>query len=401
MANVLLAWELGSGFGHVNRLLPIARELAGAGHRPIFVVKDLVEPAKLLSRESFPVLQAPLWHRSSANESVPFRATSYADILANLGFSNASHLLPLVEAWQRLIELTEAELIVAEHCPTVFVAASGVTPVVHVGTGFSVPPCELATFPLLQDGDDDELRKSQQQEQQVLEVVREVQRQRGRPEPETLPSLFAHSKQFVLTWPELDPYREVRRRPASGPMLRFGPRGMVPETPRFFAYLSAEYPGIDQILASIVAAGLAGEVFLRRVTPAMRRQLKASGVTVHENPQVLADVLARVTVILHHGGIGVAGLAMSRGCPQLILPLHLEHTMTGDALERFGIGRSLHGTIRISQIVQAAMELSEEAFTSAAAEFAQRLSARNPQSPLQQIIKVCEEAMRVEGEAKQ
>ena len=49
LATVLVAWELGGGMGHVARLLPVARELAAQGHRAIFVVKNLVEPAPLLA----------------------------------------------------------------------------------------------------------------------------------------------------------------------------------------------------------------------------------------------------------------------------------------------------------------------------------------------------------------
>lgn len=36
---VLLAWELGGGMGHIQRLLPIAVELAAREHRVVFALR--------------------------------------------------------------------------------------------------------------------------------------------------------------------------------------------------------------------------------------------------------------------------------------------------------------------------------------------------------------------------
>ena len=51
LGTVLIAWELGGGMGHVARLMPVARELAAQRHRPILVLKNLVEPAPLFVDE--------------------------------------------------------------------------------------------------------------------------------------------------------------------------------------------------------------------------------------------------------------------------------------------------------------------------------------------------------------
>ena len=74
--------------GHVARLLPVARELAARGHRPILVVKNLVEPAPLLADVPFPILQAPFWHPRQWFATGPFVASNYADILAVRGFAD-------------------------------------------------------------------------------------------------------------------------------------------------------------------------------------------------------------------------------------------------------------------------------------------------------------------------
>jgi len=50
-----------------------------------------------------------------------------------------------------------------------------------------------------------------------------------------------------------------------------------------------------------------------------------------------------VSAVLHHGGAGVTQAALAVGRPQVILPQYLEQELTGQALERLGVGRRLTG----------------------------------------------------------
>ena len=144
-----MGWELGAGLGHVQPLLSVAKALAGRGHQPVFAVKNLLEAAPLLGAEPFTVLQAPQWPPRPQGAK-PFRASSYADILAIRGFADADELFPLVRAWQALIDLVRPDLIVCDHSPTLCLAAYRSVPVVMIGTGFTVPPAEHSEFPPLQ-----------------------------------------------------------------------------------------------------------------------------------------------------------------------------------------------------------------------------------------------------------
>ncbi len=78
-----------------------------------------------------------------------FLASSYADILAIKGYADADRLGLLVNAWQTLIDLTRAELVIADDAPTLCLAAYGVVPTVVIGIGFAVPPTEGSDFPNL------------------------------------------------------------------------------------------------------------------------------------------------------------------------------------------------------------------------------------------------------------
>src|SRR4051794_2356701 len=115
MARVLLGWELGGGLGHVGGLLPIAQGLAAQGHEPLLAVKDLPGALPVLQGRGFALLQAPL-----GPQKVPaqFTASSFADILAIRGFADGAELENQVGAWQTLLDLSGAKLVVSNFSPT-------------------------------------------------------------------------------------------------------------------------------------------------------------------------------------------------------------------------------------------------------------------------------------------
>ena len=75
------------------------------------------------------------------------------------------------------------------------------------------PPADMPAFPPLLNN----VQPLVPQER-ILDVVQAVQRQRGRPAPETLPGLLVTAGRFIRTLPELDPYNPMRREPLVGPI---------------------------------------------------------------------------------------------------------------------------------------------------------------------------------------
>ena len=159
-------------------------------------------PARCSGDVPFPILQAPVWW-----EPVPqsFRASNYADILAIKGFADADGLALLVGAWQGLIERSAHQVVIADFAPSLCLAAYGVVPTVVIGIGFAVPPAHGDEFPRIGPR-----FGTIKPPDQILEIVREVQRRRGRPAPATLPALLAGSARFVHTIDEIDAYKGMR-----------------------------------------------------------------------------------------------------------------------------------------------------------------------------------------------
>jgi hypothetical protein len=383
-----MGWEIGGGMGHSARLMSIARGLAERGHHPILAVKNLVEPAAVLRGGPFAVVQAPYWHPRLWTGPGPFLAASYADILAVHGYADADDLSATVEAWQSLIDLARPELVVCDFSPTLCLAAYGSLPVVQASNGFGMPPVDQATFPpLTAEG------QPVVPQEQLAGVVREVQQRRGRKAPERLTSFLATAGRFITTWPELDPYRSTRREPLLGPLQQTPLRPKRPQNWRFFAYLASDYPAVAQILTTLAAARMEGEVYLRGPVTGWASRLRASGLVVHDRPPPLGEVLGRVSLIVHHASLGAAEAALAAGCPQLLFPRHLEHKLTADALQALGVGKRLSGTIGLAEIVESAQRLCDGEYAERARLVAEGLPRRGAADPLRQIIDRCLEAM--------
>jgi len=262
--------------------------------------------------------------------------------------------MPLVEAWQELLDLLAPDLTVADHAPTLCLAAYRAVPTVLMGTGFCLPPATLGRFPPLVPGQAPVVPESQ-----LLEVLREVQRRRGRPAPDTLPGLFAAADRFVTALPEIDPY-PGREEPYVGPLEPLAEPSSPPAEPSYFAYLSADYGRLEEVLAVLAGTGCRGSAYLRGAAPALRDRVRGLGVEVLDRPRPLAEVVSAAAVVVHHGGAATTQFALSAGRPQLCLPQHLEQALTARCLHQLGVGHYLWQQYPAGNAAEALRQLAHE-----------------------------------------
>lgn len=382
---VLVGWELGKGFGHVEPLLRVAKELAAKGHRVVFAVKELANSWALLRGESFPVLQAPLWSRPPDVGPGPFVAATYADILAVHGYTDVEDLMPMVQGWQGLLDLVQPSMVLCDHSPTLCLAAFGTLPVVLLGNGFTMPPSELATLPVL-------VPKAVPitPQEQLLAVVQEVQRRRRRPVPERLPQAVAGTARFVTAFPELDPYQASRREPCIGPLhARVEPMPLPPQ-PRFFAYLNAEMANLEVVLDNLAQAKIPGGAYLRGASANLRRRLRRPGLDILDEPMPITRVLPQVSAVVHHAGGGLAQYSLAAGRPQLLFPQHLEQMLSAQQLHRLGVAHYLVAEYPAQDIPTGLHQLvTEKSFTERAQTIARGIQSRGPWDPLPKIVERC------------
>lgn len=386
---VLLACELGGGMGHIDPLLRLARGLAEMGCRPVLATRNLALVWPKVCQTPFPLMQAPVYYWQ------PFLAKGlnlgygYADTLARTGFQSEDTLLPMVKAWDHLLDLIRPVLVIADYSPVLCLAVYRTLPALNVGFGFILPPTDGPTFPPLLPG-----KPPLMPDDRLLEVVQAVQRQRGRPIPPTLTAAFADAESFLTVLPELDHYHRVRRHGHLGPMTELLPPQPWPEAPCYFAYLKATNPATEIILGALAQSGFPGQAYVLGAESALRTRLSRPGLEVLAAPLPLHEVLPRVRVVVHHGGINLAQQALAAGRPQLIFPEHLESALTAAQLHRLGVAHYMKDQYPPQPIQIGLRELITEArFADRARQLAEDIHTRGPWDPLPKILARCRELL--------
>ncbi len=341
MKTILLGWELGANLGHARPLAELGRRLVCDGHRVVIAARDLYAARIAFASDNIPLLQAPVWpphrHFGSATGDA-----SYIDVLAQIGFGDASKLAATVEAWLELLALVKPDAVVADHSPALLVAARiAAIPVVMVGTGFTMPPVDGDRLPPLRAD-----RAAMIPEEKILEPVRALCIRHAVAPPASLIALFRTAGRVVFGCPELDPYTAFRREPVHLPPERLPGFAEPPIAPRLFAYLGPEIAGLDRLIQVLVDLNVPLETYLRGDLGALSRFLVLRGHHVHETPPVLADVLPGVSHVIAGAGAFTCHAALAAGRPLLALPQHDEAERNTLALDRLGLVRRLnvHGS---------------------------------------------------------
>lgn len=347
MALILLAQELGSGLGHVTKLLPIARALAQRGHRAVFALPEPRLLTPLLNDDRYTVIASPRWPASL--DTAPFNGRTYSDILARRGYLEQGRLRAMVGAWQGVVDALRPDLIVADHSPTLCLSVAGVVPVVHIGSGFTVPPVDQDTFPPFRSAVTDYA-----QQDTVLKSIQAVQRVFRRPVPERITDLFAGAQHFVCVAPELDPYTKRRTTPAMGTHHPSPVHTSLPDAPKVFVYLKQGEAQTREIIQFLLQGSVEGAAYIAGADQRTKMALAQTGFHVFERPPPLREVLPGVSAVIHHGGVGTAGEAMTAGRVQITAPRFAEQTCNSNAVKALGIGvdwQSISGPGRLSEVM--------------------------------------------------
>jgi hypothetical protein len=387
LARILVGYELGGGHGHVHRLMPLVRALEARGHEVTFFLRNIHENAALLARERRAILPVPDLVARIPGAPIPAPLATYLDIMCTAGFYRRQTLHAGMMAWNTLLDQAGPDLVVADHSPVLLLACFGRYPVVQVADGFTMPPAEDALFPVFRKG-----RSPMVAPDHVLRVMQAVQKHHGQPVPATVTEPFRTAGRLVCTLPELDPYAALRRDPVIGPVEGLQqPQPMPAGPPRFFAYLSLEHKKTRPLLQGLKASAMSGEIFIRGMTDAVAKTLQRPGLVVHREAQPMHKVIARTSLVIHHGGNGTCCAALSGGRPQILLPTHMEARLSADAVVAAGCGRLLGskeaGKEDLPPILEAVA--GDAAMALHAVTLSREIAARGPQNTVERIVATC------------
>jgi hypothetical protein len=335
MKTVLLAWELGGGFGHIASLRRYAAKLGRHGVRMVAAVRN-PKMGRVLAGLGVEVLQAPPWPEASftPQQYAGTSSVTLGDSLAGAGLADASAFNGVLAKWTEIFKNIDPDLVVADYAPAAALLARGRVPLMIVGNGYTVPPSTMTHFPLLHRTHEpvwDEMR--------LLTILNKTGSGYGIAPLEQLPQLFSADDYLVETFSLLDPYDLQRTIPVDGPALDKTPLPKRKNADEILVYLAPGYTIRRDLVRALLP--FANKIRIRAPDLSFihRSRLRLAGAQVHRERLDLAGALASAKLVVHLGGSGLASHAIAAGVPQLIFSTHIEQELNGQALERAGIGK--------------------------------------------------------------
>jgi hypothetical protein len=385
-ANIFYAWELGGNLGHVGQFVPLARRLKAAGGRIECALAFTGGVGRMLSPEGLSWVQAPVF-RGPIPPGVGEQPVSYADILLMLGWADAGELTGLVGAWRRLMELSQASLVIADHSPTALLAARtlGLPAMLH-GTGFYAPP-DISPLPAMRPWVGETEERLRASEDRAIETANLVVQEYGGPPLARLGQLFDVAEPGLGTLPELDPYpqRPGGRYWGLTPSFAAAPiEWPAGAGPRIFGYLRAAFRGTEEALAALATTRCRAYIICPDAPEAWRERFAGSHVTLARGAVDLDQAGREADAAILYAPHSTTAALLRHGLPMVLIPENLEQGLVAQRVEAMGAGFWVgrQGRFQAPAAALAAL-LSSGAVKAAAMAFARRYREMDSQAVLE------------------
>lgn len=336
MARILIAWEIGEGLGHAVPVSQIAKRLLQEGHRVDIALGDLSTVAAafgaLVEHPRLSVWQAPIWRLALLGAPEP---ASYAELLFQEGFLDPERIFPLVCGWHSLFEAIRPDLLLLEHAPTALLASKA-WPVrtASFGPGFFIPP-RTKPLPSFREWDRVPADRLLAAERRALETCNAILARLNAPPFQEFADLLRTDACWLLTWPELDHFAELRQRseveyfgalPApAAPCPPFWPKG---KGPRIFLYLKARYTALDEVVSGVIRSGCRVCAYVPGITEEQVHRYAHPAIHLCLERVDMERSCIEADAIVCNAGAGSVAAALESGKPLLLLPMNAEQVLT-------------------------------------------------------------------------
>jgi UDP:flavonoid glycosyltransferase YjiC (YdhE family) len=395
MSKVMLAWELGAGYGHVMRFSTLSRELLRRGHEPVLVLKDLAHAETLWAGQGLTVLQAPVWLGDVSGLPQP---ASFAETLLRLGFLHPMALTGLCRAWRSLIDLCKPDVLVCDYAPTALLATRGLgLPRIHIGESFGMPPRQQP-MPTYRPWRPESPLRVAQAEQHTLNGANAVLAHLGQAPLGCLADLLEVDDEIITSFAEFEQYpgRMGGRYAGALPNPAQGvtPAWPLVDGPRVFAYIKPGTRDFEPVLKALRGLDVAAVVHAPGVSTALQHRYLAANIRFSEQPLRMDDVCRDCDIAICHAGANTVQALVVAGKPLLLLPTHAEQMMTARAVQNLGAGLVVDCERPAPDLRKLIKRLSDEpAFAAAARAVAARHAGDDPVARLAAIARRIEAAI--------
>ena len=322
MRRALLAWESGSGRGHIVALKKVAEAISDRFECDAALCR--MKHADELAQTCISVFQSRYlsFDTNSPRTGSGVQTATWGEFLGDIGFRKPEFLAAQIAWWKSEIQKRRITLVVADFAPCAMLAARSLgIPCVAISPGYGLPPGHLVEFPVLIP----EFATRLYDEADIVAAINEAGVSVDLPPLEHLPQIYDCEAHIVRTLPMLDPHHDARAfpvlSPIDAPMAEIEGAG-----DEVFVYFSTNEASEPEVIRAIGNLGLPTRAFAPALDEAGLAALAAQGVIVQNTPYPLDLIRRRARILVNAGQHGTLCFGMMAGLPQVALPQHLEHS---------------------------------------------------------------------------
>ena len=326
MKTILIAWEFGSGLGHLVRLLPLIKRWTES-HRVILVLRSADRTGRIFEGCDVTIINTPGIAINPAEIITPARTFSH--ILSNTILPNTASVIRFCSEWKNIFDRFRPDIVVCDHSPGAILAARICKlKTVNLGTGFFHPPDTVPMQDLLPDLNPDE-QGMIRHEESVLRIANSVLEHYQCEPMDRLVQLYSDITPLLLTFPELDHFARNSQTVYWGAWnISGGAPARWPDSssPKIFAYLKAKKRFRD-ILEGFRRFDGTFLVYLDELTEQIRNEFSRSNIQFVEQRLDLLDVADRCDLAVLNAGHDSTVSMLLAGKPTLHFPLTTEQLL--------------------------------------------------------------------------
>ena len=338
MSKILLGWELGGNYGHVNQLKSLSRCLMRSGHDVYFALPR-IDAARMVFEPPEYLVQAPVWPNclKDVYRQIPSeRATNYGDTLVQFCFDKKWALRSMMSGWEAIINNIKPNAIIADSAPALLMASKGRIPTIRIGSGYDVPPASMKEFPPLFG------KPAVENHLLAIDYVNQSLNLFGRSTIEYLPECLMSDQDMVAAFEAFDPYRQWRQTEYLTPVVPCPlPEISQRKGEEVFVYYQSVTKEAIPLWEALAEAKLPVRIHIPDMDDIHAAAFKNLGFIVELDPVPILDVVKNSRMIISHGGLGMSSTALLCGIPHLILSHDLEKSLNGQAISKIGVGEHM------------------------------------------------------------
>lgn len=331
--HVVMAWEAGSGFGHIGKLVPLTKLFRREGWRVTLVLQRLEQAKLWFDPADVSLLLAPL---HNGHISRRLKTVNTSSLLSEIGWLDDCVLQSQLRGWLSLLDVLKPQLLMCEYAPVAMLAARFRQSIatVSLGASFSVPV--LGTpMPLLRwwvkDPVNNSLEVAARHDGHILKVVNTVLQRENLPLLQTMEEMWLTDARILCSLPPLDYGTYLGKPRRCWGILEQAAGGEAPVWPdegreKVFAYLRPGLAHFEIIMQALQKLDLCSLVVSSGISAELKERYNRGCLKI--SPLVnMKEVCEQATLIIGNGTLGLASQAMRAGIPTFMSPLFLEQRL--------------------------------------------------------------------------